>query len=94
MTENTLTASVELKCQYATTQFQKTEPQQRNHYTYIPNIKGPNTEGSPNAMIMQSKVYVCGSLIAEIVGPNPAEGKNVLLSCFLCAVKVVDYATS
>jgi len=43
---------------------------------------------------IQSKVYVCGGSIAGIVGPNPAGGKNVLLSCFLGAVKAVDYATS
>ena len=44
-------------------------------------------------MIMQSKVYVCGGSITRIVGPNPAGGKNVPLSCFLCAAKVMDYAT-
>jgi hypothetical protein len=62
--------------------------------THIPNIGGHNIQGSPNAVTIQSKVYVCGSSIAGIVGPNPAGSKNVLLSCFLDALKAVDYATS
>ena len=32
---------------------------------------------------VQSKAYVCGRLIAEIAGSNPAEGMHVFVVCFL-----------
>jgi hypothetical protein len=35
---------------------------------------------------VRSKAYVCGSSIAAVVGPNPAESINVRLLCLLCVV--------
>jgi hypothetical protein len=35
---------------------------------------------------VQSRVQVCGRLIAEIAGSNPAEVMDVRLLCLLCVV--------
>jgi hypothetical protein len=48
---------------------------------------------SRTPVAVRSKEYVCGGLMAVIVGSNPTEAMDVRPLCLLCLVNVGAFAT-